>query len=339
MRGATASVAGSRGIVPKPTAGQHNFMLLGDGTWGAQPIAGLPSQTSNSGKLLTTDGTNAAWTTTGVLTSLTSPASTPLTLGTTDSGTAITVLSADNNVGIGTVTPQKKLHIYDGTNGISFAQAIVQGGGGGYGAGLSFQSVLDGGALAEMARITADGESSWNTTASTQDAGLRFFTTLNGTAAEKMRINATGNVSIAATTAGSANAGALVVQGGISAGNTGSAASYFGGAVTISSANLILSAGYELQFGAGGAERIYQSGTSGGTLNFDAGSVTRLTLNSTAATFAGAVTIGGTVIHTLSATPASASATGTVGTMSWDASYIYICTAANTWKRVAIATW
>jgi hypothetical protein len=58
-----------------------------------------------------------------------------------------------------------------------------------------------------------------------------------------------------------------------------------------------------------------------------------------AATFAGAVTVGGTVIHTLSATPASASATGTVGTMSWDASYIYICTATNTWKRVAIATW
>jgi hypothetical protein len=67
--------------------------------------------------------------------------------------------------------------------------------------------------------------------------------------------------------------------------------------------------------------------------------VTQLTLTETTATFAGAVTIAGTVIHTLSATPASASATGTVGTMSWDASYIYICTAANTWKRVAIATW
>ena len=53
----------------------------------------------------------------------------------------------------------------------------------------------------------------------------------------------------------------------------------------------------------------------------------------------GAVTIAGTVIHTLSATPASASAAGTVGTMSWDANYIYICTATNTWKRVAIATW
>jgi hypothetical protein len=65
----------------------------------------------------------------------------------------------------------------------------------------------------------------------------------------------------------------------------------------------------------------------------------RVSLSTGAATFAGAVTIAGTVIHTLSATPASASATGTVGTMSWDANYIYICTAANTWKRVAIATW
>ena len=37
--------------------------------------------------------------------------------------------------------------------------------------------------------------------------------------------------------------------------------------------------------------------------------------------------------------PASATATGVAGQVTWDASYIYICTAANTWKRVAIATW
>jgi hypothetical protein len=38
-------------------------------------------------------------------------------------------------------------------------------------------------------------------------------------------------------------------------------------------------------------------------------------------------------------TPASASATGTVGTITYDADYIYICTATDTWKRVAISTW
>ncbi len=38
-------------------------------------------------------------------------------------------------------------------------------------------------------------------------------------------------------------------------------------------------------------------------------------------------------------TPSSASATGNQGEVCWDSSYIYICTATNTWKRVAIATW
>lgn len=37
--------------------------------------------------------------------------------------------------------------------------------------------------------------------------------------------------------------------------------------------------------------------------------------------------------------PASAAAAGATGTIAYDASYIYICTAANTWKRVAVATW
>ena len=38
-------------------------------------------------------------------------------------------------------------------------------------------------------------------------------------------------------------------------------------------------------------------------------------------------------------TPASAAASGVTGTIVWDASYIYVCVAADTWKRVAIATW
>lgn len=38
-------------------------------------------------------------------------------------------------------------------------------------------------------------------------------------------------------------------------------------------------------------------------------------------------------------TPASASDTGNQGEVCWDASYVYVCTATNTWKRAAIATW
>jgi hypothetical protein len=48
--------------------------------------------------------------------------------------------------------------------------------------------------------------------------------------------------------------------------------------------------------------------------------------------FSGLVSVAG-------ATPASAGATGEAGTVTWDASYVYVCTATNTWKRSAIATW
>ena len=37
--------------------------------------------------------------------------------------------------------------------------------------------------------------------------------------------------------------------------------------------------------------------------------------------------------------PATASSTGTAGDVRYDASYIYICTATDTWKRAALTTW
>jgi len=38
-------------------------------------------------------------------------------------------------------------------------------------------------------------------------------------------------------------------------------------------------------------------------------------------------------------TPASASASGNAGDICWDASYVYVCIATNTWRRMAHATW
>lgn len=55
--------------------------------------------------------------------------------------------------------------------------------------------------------------------------------------------------------------------------------------------------------------------------------------------------VNGSVISTqyrlsaLNTAPASATATGTLGEIRIDANYIYVCTATNTWKRAAIATW
>tara|TARA_R110002012_G_scaffold228556_1_gene400932 strand:- start:225 stop:1325 length:1101 start_codon:yes stop_codon:yes gene_type:complete len=62
------------------------------------------------------------------------------------------------------------------------------------------------------------------------------------------------------------------------------------------------------------------------------------TLTSMAAITAANVTLGSRPILPTH-TPASATATGIAGEIAWDANYVYVCTATNTWKRVAIATW
>jgi hypothetical protein len=46
----------------------------------------------------------------------------------------------------------------------------------------------------------------------------------------------------------------------------------------------------------------------------------------------------GIIIRTAK-TPASATATGVVGEISWDSNYVYVCVATNTWKRTALSTW
>lgn len=52
-------------------------------------------------------------------------------------------------------------------------------------------------------------------------------------------------------------------------------------------------------------------------------------------TNAGLVRFGGRVIIADSASPAS-NATGTAGMITWDANYIYVCTATDTWERAAL---
>lgn len=40
-----------------------------------------------------------------------------------------------------------------------------------------------------------------------------------------------------------------------------------------------------------------------------------------------------------SRTPASSTATGNTGEICWDSSYVYVCTATNTWRRSALSSW
>ena len=93
----------------------------------------------------------------------------------------------------------------------------------------------------------------------------------------------------------------------------------------------------QILFGAVEASIVDASDTTeDGKLDFKVQSAG--TLTSMAAITAANVTLGSRPILPTH-TPASASATGTAGEVAWDANYIYICTATNTWKRVAISTW
>jgi hypothetical protein len=118
--------------------------------------------------------------------------------------------------------------------------------------------------------------------------------------------SATGNVSIASTTAGSAGAGALVVTGGLSAGG----ASYFGGSVSFPSDKGVISSvndgrlfldgsanqngGGIILYGSAHGSFPARISYNGNTHVFQTVSGTQqLSLSLTAATFAGAVTVTG----------------------------------------------
>ena len=52
-----------------------------------------------------------------------------------------------------------------------------------------------------------------------------------------------------------------------------------------------------------------------------------------------AVDLNGNIIEKVPTTPASATAAGVQGTICWDANYVYVCVATNTWKRSALGSW
>lgn len=68
------------------------------------------------------------------------------------------------------------------------------------------------------------------------------------------------------------------------------------------------------------------------TLNMSSGSAGHLTL-------VGNVTGQKYYVSALNSAPSSASDTGTTGEIRFTSDYIFVCTATNTWKRIAISTW
>lgn len=126
--------------------------------------------------------------------------------------------------------------------------------------------------------------------------------------------------------------------------------------MTILGVNGTQSASTGVQYGEAVAPTINQSGTAGYTallINptetatgsgvkklIDAqvsGSTKFAVDNAGVVTATPSASAGTAVIR--AAVPASAGASGVAGSIAWDGSHIYVCTATNTWVRAALATW
>jgi hypothetical protein len=114
-----------------------------------------------------------------------------------------------------------------------------------------------------------------------------------------------------------------------------------GGSTQVTIANISGSSNVSIASGTGAKTVSIGVGstTSSGTVNIGTGSTGTTTIAIGSTTGTSTTTLNGTIVMPRTATPASATATGTTGTIVWDSSYIYICVATNTWKRVAISTW
>jgi hypothetical protein len=190
-------------------------------------------------------------------------------------------------------------------NGLSLVRAAA-------GAGNTFVNLLS---------VDTNGTATHTTTSSTAPA---LIVTGPTSGVDTMQIRGTGNNAFSSI--------GLMDSANVQRGSFG-----FGGSTASSYASTVFfnaGAGIPMSFGTNATERMRISSAGGVSIGVatDAG-VGNLLVN-------GVIAANGNQIRIVtSQTPASASAAGSAGTICWDANYIYVCVATNTWKRTAISTW
>jgi hypothetical protein len=164
-------------------------------------------------------------------------------------------------------------------------------------------------------------------TAGANGTNLEFYTTATGSTTSARRINLTGN-SLSLEVPTSVDTRLSIDQGA----GTAKQLRF----LTSNSLRWIVQSTATAETGSNaGSDWALDAHTDAGAYNFTALAISRSGGN---ATFYNLVNAPQLRIST-SNPPASATATGTSGMIRWDANYIYVCTATDTWKRVAIATW
>ncbi len=232
------------------------------------------------------------------------------------SGSELFGVDKDGNVGIGTTAPNVKLRVdYSNTSfagGLLVANTANSGNAWGR---IDVANTNTGGSL-----VLAQELSGQVNIINTTNMPMAFGT--NNTT--RMTIGNTGNVGVGTVTPSRllevyATGGAIPFRVGNNLGNLDVGGSD-GAVVNIDGRS------WALGFQTGGLER-GRFDTSG---NFGIGTSSPSCL----------LDVNSDKVRVRTAkTPSSASDTGSAGEICWDASYVYVCTATNTWKRTAISTW
>jgi hypothetical protein len=285
-----------------------------------------------------------------------------LVFSTTPSGSGTTTermrLDSAGRLGLGTSAPESVLSVNNATNasgtgdfgGVFLSSVGATPGLNNLGSAISFSRINS----TRRGAMIASVESG----TSTNQQGLAFFTrgittTANSDVAERLRIDDQGRVGIGTTSPGN---NLTVAQPGtgvtatteILAGTIGSPSGANvsrvlfstigggGGAATATLSHLVSSSQFVLRAETGGGHEWYVGGSERARID----SSGRLLVGTASDSGGALLQVNGNRIRIATAnTPASASATGTTGEIAWDADYIYVCTATNTWKRTAISTW
>jgi hypothetical protein len=263
-------------------------------------------------------------------------------------GTGRLFVDASGNVGLGTSSPDARLQVNQGiSNGTtSFGvypgvlqiynnQGIVNSD-----ASLKFVHAFNAGDVAtgEIGTVKTDFFNS---------SAYRMFFRTGGT--ERLTISSAGNVGIGTTSPSSNgnltvlmpgdNGTGVVVRAQATGGNGSQTALVFEKPDGTINSRIVsdIGTGYVDFQHAGSGSFIFTSNSAERARIDSSG---RLLVGTSSDSGGALLQVNGNRIRIATAnTPASAGATGTTGEIAWDADYIYVCTATNTWKRTAISTW
>jgi hypothetical protein len=243
-------------------------------------------------------------------------------------GTELFRITIGGNVGIGTSSPGTRLHSKS-----SLAENTRLEGTTARGGGNVYASFYD--PTGRKGYFGYSGTDDSFNLVNEMNAYMSFGTNGN----ERMRLDSSGNLGIG--TSSPASFGKLAVVGGnIYLDNAN-------GALTIRNADLTNQQQVRLRMS--GTDAVLDTARNSGAapnLIFGTESTERMRLDSSGNLGIG--TSSPTALLDVNAdkmrlrtakTPSSATDTGNAGDICWDSSYLYICTATNTWRRIAHATW